>query len=189
MVGIIAAAENMVAGNAYRPNDIVTTYSGKTVEIISTDAEGRLVLADALTYAQRTYEPRALIDIATLTGGASIALAQYAAALFATDDQLARRITESGRRTHERVWRLPMWDDYLELIKGTDSDLVNAGKTRAGHCIQGAIFLRQFIDDGTSWAHLDIASAGIAETDSPLCPKGATGFGVRLLLDMLGRQR
>ena len=184
VVGIIAAAENMISAEAYRPNDIIKTMSGKTVEIISTDAEGRLVLADALTYAQRRYRPKAVIDLATLTGGVVVALGSVRAGLFANNDALAEKLLASGERVHERLWRLPLDDEYLEPIKGEDSDLKNSGG-RSAHPIIGGMFLKQFVDKKTPWAHLDIAGVGDAEKDMPYCPKGATGFGVRLLIDYL----
>lgn len=184
VVGVIAAAENMIAGNAYRPNDIVTTMSGKTVEIISTDAEGRMVLADALTYAQKHYRPRAIIDLATLTGGIVVALGSVRAGLFSNDDRLADALTASGERTQERLWRMPLDEEYLQLIKGDDSDLKNSGGRKAQPVI-GGIFLKQFVADKVPWAHLDIAGVADTEKDSPYCPKGATGFGVRLLVDYL----
>ncbi len=184
VVGIIAAAENMISGEAYRPNDIVKTMSGKTVEIISTDAEGRMVLADALTYAQKHYKARAVIDLATLTGGVVVALGSTRAGLFSNNDALADRLFASGERAHERLWRLPLDDEYLDLIKGDDSDLKNSGGRHA-HPIIGGIFLKQFIEGKTPWAHLDIAGVGDTEKDLPYCPKGATGFGVRLLIDYL----
>jgi leucyl aminopeptidase len=187
VVGIIAAAENMISGEAYRPNDIIKTMSGKTVEIISTDAEGRMVLADALTYAQKHYRPRAIIDLATLTGGVVVALGSVRAGLFASDEALADRLTESGDRVHERLWRLPLDDEYVELIKGDDSDLKNSGG-RMAHPIIAAVFLKQFINKKIPWAHLDIAGVADAEKDLPYCPKGATGFGVRLLIDYLSRK-
>lgn len=186
VIGIVAAAENMISGEAYRPNDIIKTMNGKTVEIISTDAEGRLVLADALTFAQQRYRPRAIIDLATLTGGVTVALGAARAGLFANDDDLAGRLFESGERVHERLWRLPLDDDYFELIKGDDSDMKNSGG-RAAHPILGGIFLKQFVDAAVPWAHLDIAGTATTDKDAPYCPKGATGFGVRLLIDYLQR--
>jgi leucyl aminopeptidase len=182
VVGIIAAAENMVSSRAYRPNDIIRAMSGKTVEIISTDAEGRLVLADALTYAQKHYKPRAIADLATLTGGVRVALGTCCAGLMSNNDALCDALIAAGTRTHERLWRLPLWDDYRELIKGDDSDIKNSGG-RAAHCITGGIFLKEFVDDAVPWAHLDIASVADVDKPGPYCPKGATGFGVRLLLD------
>ena len=186
VVGVIAAAENMISGEAYRPNDIITTMSGKTVEIISTDAEGRLVLADALTYAQQTYRPRAIIDLATLTGGVVVALGAVRAGLFANDSKLADALTSAGDRVHERLWRLPLDDDYYDLIKGDDSDLKNSGG-RSAHPIIGGMFLKQFVDDRVPWAHLDIAGTATCDKDEPCCPKGATGFGVRLLVNYIER--
>ncbi len=186
VVGIVAAAENMISGQAYRPNDIVTTMSKKTVEIISTDAEGRLVLADALTYAQKHYNPRAIIDLATLTGGVVVALGAVRAGLFANDERLADALRAAGERVHERLWRLPLDDEYLELIKGEDSDLKNSAG-RSAHPVIGAMFLREFVDKKVPWAHLDIAGTATCDKDLPFCPKGATGFGVRLLIDYLER--
>jgi leucyl aminopeptidase len=184
VVGIIAAAENMIAGNAYRPDDIITTMSGKTVQIVSADAEGRMVLCDALTYAQKTYKPRCMIDLATLTGGVVIALGHAAAGVFANDEALERGLIEAGQRTHERLWPLPMWDEYFELLKGDDSDFKNSAG-REAHATQGAIFLKQFVDEKAPWAHLDIAGVADIEKDAAYCPKGATGFGVRLLVDYI----
>ncbi|GAB4502939.1 MAG: leucyl aminopeptidase [Anaerolineales bacterium] len=185
LVGIVAAAENMVSEVAYRPNDILKTLSGKTVEIISTDAEGRLVLCDALTYAQQKFAPRAVIDLATLTGGVVIALGSTRAGLMSNDDALAEALFASGERTHERLWRLPLDDDYFELIKGDDADMKNSSGIRKAHPVTGGIFLKQFVADEMPWAHLDIAGTADTERDAPYCQKGATGFGVRLLLDYL----
>jgi leucyl aminopeptidase len=189
IVGIIAAAENMVSAEAYRPNDIITSLSGKTVEIISTDAEGRLVLADALTYARQNYQPRAIIDLATLTGGVVVALGTLRAGLMANDDALASALAEAGERTRERLWRLPLDDEYFELIKGVDSDLRNSSMERAAHPIVGGIFLKQFVPDGIPWAHLDVAGTASTEKDLPYYVKGATGFGIRLILDYLEHSR
>ena len=184
IIGIVAAAENMIAGHAYRPDDILTTLSGKTVEIISTDAEGRLVLADALTYAQQKYEPRALIDVATLTGGVLVALGRVRAGLLSNNDDLAQRLFDAGQKTHERLWRLPLDEEFNKLIKGDDADIKNSGG-REGHCILGGIFLQNFVEETTPWAHLDIAGMADTTKDSPYCPKGGTGFGVRLLINYL----
>lgn len=184
VVGIIAAAENMISGEAYRPNDIIKTMSGQTVEIISTDAEGRLVLADALTFAQQNYKPHSIIDLATLTGGVVVALGSVRAGMMANDDDLAAQLSQAGDRVHERLWRLPLDDDYRDLIKGDDSDLKNSGGRQA-HPIIGGIFLKQFVNDKVPWAHLDIAGTATCDKDLPYCPKGATGFGVRLLMDYI----
>jgi leucyl aminopeptidase len=130
IVGLIAAAENMVSSHAYRPNDIITSLSGKTIEIISTDAEGRMVLSDALTYAQRNYNPRALIDLATLTGGVVVALGSVRAGIMSNNDALAHALVTAGERTHELLWRLPLDNEYFELIKGKDSDFKNSSQER-----------------------------------------------------------
>jgi leucyl aminopeptidase len=181
VIGIISAAENMVSADAYRPDDILTMMSGKTVEIISTDAEGRLVLADALTYAQQTYQPRAIIDLATLTGGIVTALGRVRAGIFSNNDALSEQLIGAGEQTHERLWRMPLDDDYLKSIKGDDADLKNSGG-REGHPIMGGIFLKQFVSDDIPWAHLDIAGVADTPKDLPYSPKGATGFGVRLIV-------
>jgi len=184
VIGIISAAENMVSGDSFRPDDIIQMLSGKTVEITSTDAEGRLVLADALSYAQIKYRPLAMIDLATLTGGVVVSLGHVRAGLMSNNDDLASKLFSAGEVTHERLWRLPLDEDFEKLLKGDDADLKNSGG-REGHAIQGGTFLEKFVEDDVPWAHLDIA--GVAETDKelPYCPKGATGFGIRLLLDYL----
>jgi leucyl aminopeptidase len=184
IVGIICAAENMISAQSYRPDDIITTLSGKTIEIITTDAEGRIVLADGLTYAQQAYHPRVIIDLATLTGGVITALGRVRAGFMSNHEELAENLSFAGEQTCERLWRLPLDDDYAQLIKGTDADLKNSGG-REAHPVIGGIFLKQFVSDSIPWAHLDIA--GVAETnkDLPYCPKGATGFGVRLLINYL----
>jgi leucyl aminopeptidase len=185
VVGIIAAAENMISDIAYRPNDILKTLSGKTVEVISSDAEGRLVLCDALTYAQMHFSPRVMIDIATLTGGVITALGSVRAGFMANNDALADALFASGEKTFERLWRLPLDDEYFDLIKGDDSDMKNsAGKPKASPIV-GGIFLKQFVSDDIPWAHVDIAGVMNAESDQAYCPKGATGFGVRLFIDYL----
>ena len=159
--------------------------SGKTVEVTNTDAEGRLILADALWYAQQKLKPTALIDLATLTGGVMIALGSAAAGLMSTDDSLAADLGEAGRRTHERLWRLPLWDDYKEGLKSHDADIKNSSGKREAHCIMGGMFLKEFVKSDMSWAHLDIAE--VATDDNGRTPggKGATGFGVRLLVEFL----
>jgi leucyl aminopeptidase len=184
VIGIIAAAENMISSDAYRPNDIITSLSGKTIEIVSTDAEGRMVLSDALTYASTKLDPhpRAIIDLATLTGGVVTALGEVRAGLMTTDDNLAAALTAAGERTGEWLWRLPLDEEYFELIRGRDSDLRNsAGKPQAS-AIVGGTFLKQFVRNDLPWAHLDIA--GMATTEKGI-GGSATGFGVRLVLDYL----
>lgn len=185
IIGLIAAAENMVSAEAYRPSDIITSLVGKTIEIVSADAEGRMVMADALTYAERTFAPRALIDIATLTGGMTIALGKVRAGLFATDDDLAVDLVLAGERTHERLWRMPLDDDYFQLIKGDDSDLKNSSLSVQSTSIVAGMFLKEFVTEETPWAHLDIAGVHRVVETHPYSPKGYSGFGVRLLLDYL----
>jgi leucyl aminopeptidase len=184
VVGVIAAAENMVSSSAYRPDDILKALNGKTIEIISTDAEGRLVLADALAYTEQTFKPRAMVDIATLTGAVVVALGTVRAGMTSTNDELAEALFASGEKTFERLWRLPLDEEYFEQIKGDDSDIKNSGGRKAGSII-GGIFLKQFVTDATPWAHLDVAGVMEAEKDLPYCPKGGMGFGVRLFLDYL----
>ena len=184
VVGIIAAAENMISENAYRPDDIITTLSGKTVEIVTTDAEGRLVLADALTYAQKNYKPAAIIDLATLTGGVITALGRVRAGMMTNDDALGTDLFDIGEKVYERLWRLPLDEEYLEATRGDDADLKNSGG-REAHPIMGGIFLKQFVDDSIPWAHIDIAGVSDLPKQTSYCPKGATGFGVRLLINYL----
>lgn len=180
LVGLIAAAENAVSREAYRPGDILRMASGKTVEVTNTDAEGRLVLADALWYAQKHCKPTAMIDFATLTGGVVTALGKTAAGLMSNHDELSADLGEAGRRTHERLWRLPLWDDYRELIKGQDADIQNSSSKRFAHPIVGGMFLKEFVDDGVPWAHIDIAGPATDDAGTK-----ATGFGVRLIVDYL----
>jgi leucyl aminopeptidase len=185
IVGVLAAAENMISNISYRPNDILKTLSGKTVEIISTDAEGRLVLCDALAYAQQTFQPRAMIDLATLTGGVVTALGNTRAGLFSNRDELATALFDAGESTHERLWRMPLDDEYFEIIKSTDADMKNSAGVAKASPIVGATFLKQFVNEETPWAHLDIAGVSDWDNEMPYCPKGASGFGVRLLIEYL----
>ena len=185
VVAVLAAAENMVSKAAFRPNDILKTLSGKTVEIISTDAEGRLVLCDALTYTQQQFKPRAMINLATLTGGVVVALGSTRAGLFSNSDELSQALLNAGEQVHERLWRLPLDDDYFELLKSEDADFKNSAGLRKAHPIVGGIFLKQFVSDETPWAHLDIAGVSDWDREMPYCPKGASGFGVRLLVEYL----
>ncbi len=182
LTALVPAAENAVSGEAYRPGDIITMMSGKTVEIISADAEGRLILADALTYAQKHCKPTRMINFATLTGGVVISLGRAAAGLMGNNDELAADLEESGRRSGERLWRLPLWDEYRDLIRGNDSDIRNSATRREAHAIVGGMFLKEFVDASTPWAHLDIAGTAINESKT-----AATGYGVRLIVDYLRR--
>lgn len=184
IVGVIAAAENMISSEAYRPDDIIKTLAGKTVEIVTTDAEGRLVLADALTYAQQISKPRAIIDLATLTGGVVVALGRVRAGIMSNNDTLNDQLIQAGETTFERLWRLPLDEDYIANIKGDDADLKNSGG-REGHATYGGLFLKQFVADDIPWAHLDIAGVADSNKELPYCPKGGTGFGIRLLMEYL----
>ena len=184
IVGIICAAENMISDHAYRPDDIIRTLSGKTVEIITTDAEGRLVLADGITYAKTQYSPKTIIDFATLTGGIVTALGKIRAGLFSNNDQLADELFAAGEITGERLWRMPLDDEYFEFIKGDDADLKNSGG-RLGHPIMGGIFLKQFVNDQIQWAHIDIAGTATCDKQEFYKPKGANGFGIRLMINYL----
>jgi leucyl aminopeptidase len=182
VIGITPCTENMPDALAYRPSDVVTASNGKTIEIISTDAEGRMVLADALVYAQR-YEPTAVIDLATLTGSCVVALGDgMAAGLFSNDDDLGDKLVVAGRQTHERVWPLPLWDDYREAIKSITADIKNSGG-RTGGVATSAIFLGEFVN--YPWAHLDIAPMALADKAKGYLPAGGTGYGVRLLTTFL----
>ncbi|MBQ8173026.1 MAG: leucyl aminopeptidase family protein, partial [Mailhella sp.] len=180
VVGIMACAENMPDGHATRPGDIVVAKNGKSIEIVNTDAEGRLVLADALVWAQENYKAVRLVDIATLTGACAVALGLEAAGLFCDDDALANTLHKTGTALGERNWRMPLWTGTsLKAMKSPCADLVNAGQ-REGGAIHAAVFLQQFVKDGQVWAHIDMAAADNA--DNPINAKGATGFGVRTLL-------
>ena len=185
IVGLVPATENMPGGHAYKPGDILRSKKGKTIEVISTDAEGRLILADAFAYADR-FKPAILVDLATLTGACVVALGEDVAGLFTTDRELRERLVKASEITGERIWELPLWDCYQELIKSDVADLKNTGG-RNGGAITAAAFLSHFA--GTrSWAHIDIAGPGFATKDKSYIPAGATGFGVRLLLRFLMEQ-
>ena len=182
LVGIIPATENLPSGKAYKPGDILKTLSGQTVEVISTDAEGRLILSDALTYSLR-YQPKAIVDLATLTGACVIALGDYAIGLFGNDESLLKRIEEASIKTGEKVWRMPLWDEYFEYLKSDVADFRNVG-TRAAGAIIGGIFLSKFVEK-IPWVHLDIAGPASIEKERPYVPRGGTGVGVRLLVQLL----
>ena len=184
IVGIVAFCENLPSGTAYRPGDIVRMYSGKTVEVLNTDAEGRMTLGDALAYAKRRYKPAAIVDLATLTGACVVALGNAAMGLFSNNQPLADRIVKAGEATWERVWQLPVWDDYHERIKSDVADIRQIGDRSGAGAITAACFLQKFVD-GVPWAHLDIAGTAWAEEERPYVPRGATGSGVRLLVQLL----
>ena len=182
LVGIIPATENLPSGKAYKPGDVLKTLSGQTVEVISTDAEGRLILSDALAYGLR-YQPKAIIDLATLTGACVIALGDYVIGLFGNEETLLKRVEEASGKTGEKVWRLPLWDEYFEYLKSDVADFRNVG-TRSAGAIIGGIFLSKFVEKAP-WVHLDIAGPAYIEKERPYTPKGGTGVGVRLVVQML----
>ncbi|MBW2386855.1 MAG: leucyl aminopeptidase [Deltaproteobacteria bacterium] len=184
VIGIIAAAENLPSSTAYRPGDIIKMHSGKTVEILNTDAEGRLVLADALAYANETYSPVAMIDLATLTGACMIALGGWATGLMGTHHGLIEQVHKAGERTGECAWPLPLFEEHKKKMHGTVSDLINAGAGREAGMSTAAGFLSAFVGD-TPWVHLDIAGTGWNSKIGAYQGRGATGVGVRLLLDFL----
>jgi len=177
---LVPSAENMVSARAQRPGDIVTARNGKTIEVLNTDAEGRLILADALSYACEL-EPKCIVDFATLTGAIGIALGQEAAGLFSNDDGLAQLVTDAGETTGERVWRFPLWDEYRELIDSNIADIKNSGGRPAG-TITGGWFLKEFVGE-TPWAHLDIAGTAYRDDPAPYLRKGATGVPARLFIE------
>jgi leucyl aminopeptidase len=184
VIGLAPCTENMPDGGAYHPADIVTASNGKTIEIINTDAEGRMVLADALVYAQQ-FKPKAVIDLATLTGACVVALGEgVAAGLFCTHDWLSDKLVSSAKSTHERLWPMPLWDDYKDKIKSDIADMKNSGG-RSGGVGTSAIFLKEFIE--YPWAHIDIAGMALLakKDESPYVPAGGSGYGVRLLVDLL----
>ena len=182
VIGITPCTENMPDAFAYRPADVITASNGKTIEIISTDAEGRMVLADGLVYAQQ-YNPAAVIDLATLTGACMVALGTgIAAGLFATDDWLRDKLLTAGQSSYERLWPLPLWSDYRKAIESDVADMKNSGG-RLGGVATSAVFLQEFVN--YPWAHLDIAGMALGEGQQAHTPRGATGYGVRLLVELL----
>jgi leucyl aminopeptidase len=178
-VGVIGLVENMPSGTAQRPGDVVRSMSGQTIEVINTDAEGRLVLADALWYTQDRFKPQFMVNLATLTGAIMIALGQVHAGLFSNNDQLAERLLAAGRASGELLWRMPLGEAYDKIINSDIADVKNVGN-RYGGSITAAQFIQRFVN-GLPWAHLDIAGMAWSDKDAPTVPKGATGFGVRLL--------
>ncbi len=182
LIGLVPCVENLPSSTALKPGDIIKCLSGKTVEVVNTDAEGRLILADAISYAKR-YKPNAVIDLATLTGTCVVALGTFASGMFGNNNELKERIRKAGEKCHERVWELPLWDEYYELIKSSIADIKNIGGRYAG-AITAACFLGKFVE-GFPWVHLDIAGTFLVEKDTPYIRKGATGVGVRLLVQLI----
>jgi leucyl aminopeptidase len=187
LVGIVPSVENMPGGESYRPGDIITLYGGKTAEILNTDAEGRLILFDALSYGIKTYKPKEIIDFATLTGACIVALGSNVAGLISNNRMLAAKLTQSSEKTGEEVWQLPINDDYMDMVRSDYADIKNVGTGRVAGAITAAAFLANAVEN-TPWAHFDIAGTAWIQTgskDKSYNPKGATGFGVRLVLDYL----
>ncbi|MBY0407614.1 MAG: leucyl aminopeptidase, partial [Rickettsiales bacterium] len=180
VVGAVGLVENMPSGNAQRPGDVVTSYSGQTIEVLNTDAEGRLVLADVLWYTQKHFKPKIIVDLATLTGAIIISLGTSRAGLFSNDDKLADQLFKTGAKTGEELWRLPLGDVYDKQINSDIADMQNIGKDREAGSITAAQFLQRFVNN-VPWAHLDIAGVAWSKKDADTCPKGATAFGVQLL--------
>ncbi len=186
VVGVVGIVENMPSGSAQRPGDVITSKSGQTIEVLNTDAEGRLVLADLITYTQEHLKPKIIVTLATLTGAIIIALGKEHAGLFGTDDQLADRLTKAGLETGEKVWRLPLGDTYDKQLESKVADMKNIGSRDAGS-ITAAQFLKRFVDDGMAWAHIDIAGTAMAAPSTDVNQSWGSGFGVRLLDRLIAR--
>ena len=184
-VGVVGLVENMVSGNAQRPGDIVKSYSGKTIEILNTDAEGRLVLADALTFTEKKFKPKFIIDLATLTGAIIVCLGSEYAGLFSNDDKLSKQIFEAGEKVEEKVWRMPLHKNYDKLMNSKNADVQNINYIGGAGSTTAAQFLQRFILNKTPWAHLDIAGMAFSKYGGALNSSGATGFGVRLLNQLI----
>ncbi len=180
-VGVVGLVENMVSGNAQRPGDIVKSYSGKTIEILNTDAEGRLVLADALTFTEKKFKPKFIVDLATLTGAIIVCLGSEYAGLFSNDDKLSKQIFDAGEKVEEKVWRMPLHKNYDKLMNSKNADVQNINYVGGAGSTTAAQFLQRFILNKTPWAHLDIAGMAFSKYGGALNSGGATGFGVRLL--------
>ena len=185
VVGILPCTENMPGGRAYKPGDVIQSMANLTIEVISTDAEGRMILCDALAYAQ-TFQPAAILDLATLTGACIVALGNEVAGVMGNRESLIQQIREIGAQVGEKVWPLPLWDLYFEGIKSDIADFKNVGDRSAGTII-GGIFLKQFVPDHIPWIHLDIAGTAWTDKDLLTAPKGATGFGVRIMVELARR--
>ena len=184
-VGVVGLVENMVSGIAQRPGDIVKSYSGKTIEVLNTDAEGRLVLADALTYTEKKFKPKFIIDLATLTGAIIVSLGSEYAGLFSNDDKLSKQIIEAGKKVEEKLWRMPLHKNYDKLINSKNADMQNINYVGGAGSTTAAQFLQRFILNKTPWAHLDIAGMAFSKYGGSLNSGGATGFGVRLLNQLI----
>ena len=184
-VGVVGLVENMVSGNAQRPGDIVKSYSGKTIEILNTDAEGRLVLADALTFTEKKFKPKFMIDLATLTGAIIVSLGSEYAGLFSNNDKLSKQLIEAGEKVEEKLWRMPLHKNFDKLINSKNADMQNINYVGGAGSTTAAQFLQRFILNKTPWAHLDIAGMAFSKYGGALNSGGATGYGVRLLNQLI----
>jgi leucyl aminopeptidase len=184
-VGVVGLVENMVSGDAQRPGDIVKSYSGKTIEVLNTDAEGRLVLADALTYTEKKFKPKFMVDLATLTGAIIVSLGSEYAGLFSNDDKLSKQILDAGEKVEEKLWRMPLHKNYDKLINSKNADMQNINYVGGAGSTTAAQFLQRFILNKTPWAHLDIAGMAFSKYGGALNSGGATGFGIRLLNEVI----
>ncbi len=187
VVGVVGLVENMPGGNAQRPGDIVKSYSGKTIEVLNTDAEGRLVLADAITFTEKKFKPKFIIDLATLTGAIIVSLGEEYAGLFSNNDELSEKLYKVGLEVNEKVWRLPLNKNYDKLINSSIADVQNINYSGGAGSITAAQFLQRFILKNTPWVHLDIAGMAFSKKAANLNPSGATGFGVRLLNQLIDK--
>ena len=184
-VGVVGLVENMVSGVAQRPGDIVKSFSGKTIEVLNTDAEGRLVLADALTYTEKKFKPKFIVDLATLTGAIIVCLGSEFAGLFSNDDKLSKQLLNAGEKVEEKLWRMPLHKNYDKLINSKNADMQNINYVGGAGSTTAAQFLQRFIINKTPWAHLDIAGMAFSKYGGALNSGGATGFGVRLLNQLI----
>jgi leucyl aminopeptidase len=185
VIGVVGLVENMVSGNAQRPGDIVKSYSGKTIEILNTDAEGRLVLADAITFTEKKYKPKFIIDLATLTGAIIVSLGSEYAGLFSNDEKLSKELIDAGKKVEEKLWRMPLHENFDKLINSKNADMQNINYVGGAGSTTAAQFLQRFILNKTPWAHLDIAGMAFSKYGGALNSGGATGYGVRLLNQLI----
>ena len=183
VIGLIPCVENMPSGNSFKPGDVITAYNGMTIEVDNTDAEGRLILADALSYASK-YSPKYVIDMATLTGASIVAIGSVASIIMGNDQDLVNKLIAAGEQTYDRVWQLPLWDEYDRMINSEIADVKNTGQSRQAGTIMGGMFLKRFIGN-YPWAHIDIAATAMRDSESDYDPKNATGSGVRLVTQFL----
>ena len=187
VVGIVPSTENLSGGKAYKPGDVLTAYNGKTMEIFNTDAEGRVILSDGLSYASKHYDPEYILDFATLTGAVVVALGHIATGVMGTNEDLMKKVKASSKTTSEKVWELPLWDEYCKQVQSDIADVKNVGAPMQAGTIAGAAFLKEFVKEDIPWVHFDIAGTAWGVKPNSINPKGsATGWGIRLVLDMMG---